>query len=238
MKSQQSRPNVLFILIDDMGWMDLSCQGSDFYETPNIDRLKDEGMQFNRAYASCPVCSPTRASIMTGKYPANVGITQWIGGNLSGKVVGAPYLHYLPLKEKSLAQTFKENGYKTYSVGKWHLGDEEHWPTKHGFDRNIAGCHMGNPYHGYFSPYNIPTLENGPKGEYLTDRLTHEAIKLLKTNGKSPFFMYMSYYSVHTPIQAPQENVEKFKKKAAQRELDQVDPYETEEINLYLNRGK
>ena len=220
------KPNIIFILIDDMGWKDLGCQGSKFYETPNIDTLAKEGMRFTRAYAACPVCSPTRASIMTGKYPARVGITQWIGGKLRGKLIGAPYLHYLPLEEKTIASALKGEGFKTYHVGKWHLGDKPYWPEHHGFDINIGGCHMGNPYSGYFSPYNIPTLENGPKGEYLTDRLTDEAIKLLEANGDSPFFLHMSYYSVHTPIQAPEENVSKFKKKASKLGLDKEQEYE------------
>lgn len=219
------KPNVLFILIDDMGWKDLSCTGSTFYETPNIDSIAKEGMMFTRAYASCPVCSPTRASIMTGKYPARVGITQWIGGSTRGKVIGAPYLHYLPLEEKSLARAFKEHGYKTYHVGKWHLGDEPYWPEHHGFDVNVGGCHMGSPWHGYFSPYSIPTLKDGPKGEYLTDRLTDEAIHLLEQNGDEPFFFNMWYYSVHMPIQVPRENIEKFEEKAKKTGLDKKEAF-------------
>ncbi len=222
---KNDRPNVLFILIDDMGWMDLSCQGSTFYETPNIDRIAREGMRFTRAYASCPVCSPTRASILTGKYPARLGITQWIGGSNRGRVIDAPYLHYLPLEEKTIARALKDRGYNTYHVGKWHLGDEPYWPEHHGFDVNVAGCHWGSPWNGYFSPWGIPTLKNGPDGEYLTDRLTREAIALLEKNGKSPFFMYMSYYSVHRPVQAPAESIEKFKKKARMLGLDKRDAF-------------
>lgn len=216
-----SKPNILFILIDDMGWKDLSCQGSTFYETPRIDSIARDGMRFTRAYASCPVCSPTRASIMTGKYPARVGITQWIGGHNRGKVVDAPYLHYLPLEEKSIARAFKEHGYKTYHVGKWHLGDEPYWPEHHGFDVNVGGCHWGSPWRGYFSPWGIPTLPDGPAGEYLTDRLADEAIKLLEANGDAPFFMYWSHYAVHRPIQSPKPLVEKYKEKAAVSGLDQ-----------------
>ncbi|MBN2151543.1 MAG: sulfatase [Candidatus Lokiarchaeota archaeon] len=213
-------PNVLLIIIDDLGWVDLSCQGSTFYETPRIDSIARDGVRFTRAYASCPVCSPTRASIMTGKYPARVGITQWIGGHNRGRVIDAPYLHYLPLEEKTVAKAFKERGYKTYHVGKWHLGDEPYWPEHHGFDVNVGGCHWGSPWHGYFSPWGIPTLPDGPRGEYLTDRLTDEAIRLLESNGDAPFFMYWSHYAVHRPIQSPKPLVEKYRAKAAASGLD------------------
>ncbi|RMD73942.1 MAG: sulfatase, partial [Lentisphaerae bacterium] len=152
------RPNILFILIDDLGCRDLTCFGSTFYETPNLDRLAASGLKFERAYASCPVCSPTRASIMSGKYPARVGITQFIGGRSEGKLKDVPYLHYLPLEEKSIASALREQAnYQTWHLGKWHLGDEPFYPEHHGFDVNIGGCHMGGPgKNGYFSPYNVP----------------------------------------------------------------------------------
>lgn len=236
-KAKESRPNIVFILIDDMGWKDLGCQGSEFYETPNIDKIAAEGIRFTRAYASCPVCSPTRASFLTGKYPARVGITQWIGGKTVGKVISAPYTHYLPLKEKTLPKILKEYGYRTYHVGKWHLGDEPYYPEHQGFDVNVAGCHWGNPYHGYFSPYKNPKLEDGPKGEYLTDRLTDEAIQILETNGDAPFFLYLPYYSVHTPVQAPKEDIEYFKEKRARLGLDKKNPYIREKIDFFLERG-
>jgi arylsulfatase A-like enzyme len=239
------RPNILFILIDDMGWMDLSCQGSKFYETPNIDSIAREGLQFTRAYASCPVCSPTRASLLTGKYPARVGITQWIGGENRGKVIGAPYLHNLPLSEYTLPKTLKDNGYNTFHVGKWHLGDNKYSPEKHGFDVNIGGCHMGSPWSGYFSPYNIPTLPDGPEGEYLTDRLTDEAIKLIKNHIKdsnngnySPFFLNMSFYSVHTPVQAPNEEIAYFERKLKDMKLDEIDPLIYEDIDFHLENRR
>ncbi|MHA1338861.1 MAG: sulfatase [Promethearchaeota archaeon] len=232
------KPNILFILIDDLGWKDLSCMGSEFYETPNIDSIADNGVKFTHTYASCPVCSPTRASIMTGKYPARVGITQWIGGHYRGKLIGADYLPYLPLEEKTIAKTLKENGYKTYHIGKWHLGDEKYYPENHGFDVNIGGCHWGHPWNGYFSPYNNPRLQNGPKGEYLTDRLTDEAIKLLKSNGDSPFFMYMAYYSVHKPIQVPEEEVQRFKEKQKRLGLAKIDPFIKDDCGMYLENTK
>lgn len=219
------RPNILFILIDDLGWRDLACYGSTFYETPNLDRLAAQGLQFTNAYASCPVCSPTRASIMTGKYPARVGITQYIGGNNSGKLSEVPYLHYLPLEETSVATALREGGYQTWHVGKWHLGDEPFYPTRHGFDVNIGGCHHGMPPrpHHHWSPYAIPTLPPGPPGEYLADRLTNEAIKLLQTRDKSrPFYLNLWHYAVHTPLQAPEHLVEKYRQKARALKLDTV----------------
>ena len=225
-----SKPNFLFILIDDLGWKDLRCYGSEFYETPNLDRLAQEGMSFTDAYAACPVCSPTRASILTGKYPANVGVTDWIdwGGAVHpcrGKRIDAPYIDHLPLEEKSLATALNEAGYATWHVGKWHLGGEPYHPEHHGFDVNVGGCHLGCPASGYFSPYHIPTLEDGPTGEYLTDRLTDEAITLIEGNDGRPFFLNLWYYSVHTPIQARQETIERFEAKAREMGLDKVDAF-------------
>src|ERR1035437_1931951 len=182
--------NVVMMLVDDMGQRDLGCYGSTFYETPVLDRLAGEGMLFTNGYASCPVCSPTRASIMSGKYPARLGVTDWIGGNNSGKLSAVPYLHYLPLEEISVASALREAGYQTWHVGKWHLGDAPFYPEKHGFDVNIGGCHMGHPSGGYWSPYKNPKVVDGPAGEYLTDRLTTDAIDLLKKRDRSrPFFL-------------------------------------------------
>jgi len=214
------RPNFLFILIDDMGWRDLSCYGSTFYETPNIDRLARRGMTFTDAYASCPVCSPTRASIMTGKYPATVGITNFIAGAAKGKLLSVPYHHELPLSEKTVAAALRAGGYQTWHVGKWHLGKEPYWPEQHGFDVNVAGCHWGHPANGYFSPWRIPTLAERPDGEYLTDRLTDEAIALIERKDERPFFLNMWYYSVHTPIQAKREHIARFEAKARELGLD------------------
>jgi len=221
-----NKPNILFILIDDLGWMDLSCYGSSFYETPHLDGLAREGMRFTDAYAACPVCSPTRGSILTGKYPATLGITNYIGGNARGKVIDAPYIDHLPLEEQTVAAALRENGYRTYSVGKWHLGGEPYWPEHHGFDVNIGGCDWGYPKGGYFSPWNNPCLENGPEGEYLTDRLTNEAIRLLQNNGNAPFFMYLSYYAVHVPVQAPEGLIEKYRRKSKEFGLDTVKTFE------------
>jgi arylsulfatase A-like enzyme len=220
------RPNIVFILIDDMGWMDLGCQGSSFYETPNLDALAMRGMRFTDGYASCPVCSPTRASILTGRYPATVQITNFIYGQARGKLLSAPYLDHLPLEETTVATTLGDGGYSTWHVGKWHLGGEDYWPDKHGFEKNIGGCQWGLPKQGYFSPYGCPTLSDGPEGEYLTDRLTDEAIALIRNRSDKPFFLNLCHYAVHTPIQAPQHLVEKYKRKAASLGLDKKDPLE------------
>jgi len=229
------RPNIVFVLIDDLGWRDLGCYGSTFHETPNLDKLAAEGMSFTDAYAACPVCSPTRASILTGKYPANVGVTDWIDWGKGthpcrGKLIDAPYVDHLPLEEKSLAAALKEGGYNTWHVGKWHLGGAPYLPEHHGFDVNVGGCHWGCPINGYFSPYTIPELEDGPDGEYLTDRLTDEAIRLIENNRSKPFFLNMWYYTVHTPIQAKPEYIEMFKAKAKATGLDRIDPFQEGEF--------
>ena len=217
------RPNIVFILIDDLGWRDLGCYGSSFYETPALDKLAAEGMRFTNAYAACPVCSPTRASLLTGKYPATVGITDYIDWTdayhpCRGRLVDVPYLKGLPRNEKTIAAALREAGYATWHIGKWHLGDVGSHPEDHGFDINIGGCKLGHPHRGYFSPYAIPTLPDGPSGEYLTDRLTDEAIALLTSHVASdpgrPFFMNLCHYAVHTPIQAPAELVDKYRRKA------------------------
>ena len=225
-----SRPNIIFILIDDMGWKDLSCYGSDFYETPNLDRLAFQGMRFTDAYAACPVCSPTRASILSGKYPATVGVTHYIGGCGKGRLLEAPYTDHLPLSEKSVASSLHDAGYTTWHIGKWHLGDPPYYPEHHGFDVNIAGCHWGHPHNGYFSPWGIETMPDGPEGEYLTDHLTDEAINLVRNNDGTPFYMNLWYYSVHTPIQAKAEKILKYEEKARKMGLDTCKTFEEGEF--------
>jgi arylsulfatase A-like enzyme len=216
----RKRPNFVFFLIDDMGWADVSCYGSNFYETPNIDRLAREGMRFTDAYAACPVCSPTRASIMTGKYPARLGITQWIGA--SQKPV--EYVDRMALEEVTIAEALKEAGYLTGFVGKWHLSSRtadraDYYPDKQGFDVNIAGDWSGAPP-SYFHPYKrgTRTLETmppgGEQGDYLTDRLTDEALEFLDTSKNRPFLLYLSHYAVHTPLQSKQQLTDKYKAKA------------------------
>lgn len=229
-----AHPNIIMILLDDLGWMDLSCQGSQFYETPYIDALFRSGMSFNNAYAACPVCSPSRASILSGKYPARLHLTDWIDhGNYhpcKGKLIDAPYIKGLPVQEHSLAASLQEAGYQTWHVGKWHLGKSESYPEKHGFDVNIGGCSWGHPAHGYFSPYQMENLSDGPVDEYLTQRLGNEAVRLIQTREKDkPFFLNFWHYAVHAPMQAPKEWVRYFEQKQARMGLDQIVPFEAGE---------
>ncbi|MBI5726164.1 MAG: sulfatase [Planctomycetes bacterium] len=213
------KPNIIFILIDDLGCRDLGCFGSGFYETPNLDRLAAEGMRFTNAYASCPVCSPTRASVMTGRYPARVGITQYIGGHAFGRLCDVPYFHFLPRTEHTIASALREGGYAVWHVGKWHLGGTGSLPEDHGFEVNLGGCGWGMP-RTYWSPYGNPKLADGPAGEYLTDRLTDESIRLIQAAGDRPFFLHLCHYAVHIPIQSPPDLVEKYRRKAAAMGLD------------------
>jgi arylsulfatase A-like enzyme len=218
-RSAPPRPNIVFILIDDMGWRDLGCYGSSFYETPNIDALARTGTRFTQAYAASPVCSPTRASLMSGKHPARVGITQYIGGHSVGSLNDVPYFHGLPESEYSLARALRDGGYRTWHVGKWHLGGRRHWPDRHGFDVNVGGTEIGSPS-TFFSPYDIATLPDGPDGECLTDRITDEAIQLISESDDRPFFLNLWHYAVHTPIEAPPGLVAKYRAKAAALGLD------------------
>lgn len=220
------KPNIVMILIDDMGWRDLQCFGSTFYETPNIDALAAEGTVFTQAYASCPVCSPSRASLMTGKYPARVGLTQYLGGHDWGKLMEVPYVDHLPLEEYTLPKALRDAGYHTWNVGKWHLGEKEYYPEHQGFEVNIGGCSWGHPAKGYFAPWGIETLpEDVPEGTYLTDYLTDRAVDLIQKNDGAPFFLYWSHYAVHTPIQAKPEDLARFEEKSRRMKLDQLDPY-------------
>lgn len=222
----KDRPNIVFILADDMGWSDLGCYGADLYETPNIDNLSTNGVKFTDAYAM-PVCSPTRAALLTGRHAARVRMTIWSEGSLRGpqnrKLLQADSLHSLPHSETTLAKHLQEAGYLTALVGKWHLGDADHYPETHGFDVNIGGTHWGAPQtfwypyrgEGYFGPgYRyVPHLEFGKPGEYLTDRLTDEALAVIESAGETPFFLYLSHHAPHTPIQAKAEDVRLFESK-------------------------
>ena len=216
--SKQHPPNIVFILADDLGWKDLGCYGSEFYETPNLDRLAREGMRFTDAYASACVCSPTRASLLTGKSPARLHLTDWLPGrpDSSSQKMYAPKIETcLASGETTLAEALQKEGYATASVGKWHLGQApENGPEYHGFEFQIAGSGRGNPA-SYFSPYQLPQLRDGPAGEYLTDRLTEEALHFVEQNKERPFFLYLPFYAVHTPLQAKQALEEKYKEKAA-----------------------
>jgi arylsulfatase A-like enzyme len=217
-----SRPNVVLILIDDLGWTDLGCQGSQFYETPHIDRLAASGMRFTQGYSACTVCSPTRAAVLTGQYPARLRITDWIEGHKRpfAKLQVPDWTMHLPHETLTLAEIFQASGYATCHIGKWHLGGEEFWPTTHGFDRNVGGNHRGQPP-SYFFPYEregikLPGLAEGKEGEYLVDRLTDEAIRFITSSKDQPFFLYLPHYTVHTPLQAKPELVAKYRSKAAQ----------------------
>jgi arylsulfatase A-like enzyme len=223
-------PNVVFLLADDLGWKDLACYGSSFYETPNLDRLAASGIRFTNAYAACPVCSPTRASILTGKYPQRTGITDYIGAaqpdkwNRPTKLRPAPYAEQLALGETTIAETLQAAGYATFFAGKWHLGGEKFWPEHQGFDVNMGGIDRGGPYGGdkYFSPYGNPRLPDGPKGEHLPDRLATEAAKFIADHKEDPFLVYLSFYSVHTPLMARPDLEKKYI--AKRRTLKPIEP--------------
>jgi arylsulfatase A-like enzyme len=221
----EKKQSFVFILVDDLGWADLGYSGSTFYETPNIDILSKESIQFTHGYSSGSVCSPSRAAIMTGKHPARVNITDWIpGNNPKNKILLGPEdLNELPLRETTLAESLKANGYTTFFAGKWHLGGDGYLPENQGFETNIGGHHAGSPPGGYYTPYKNPKLSDGPNGEYLTDRLTNESISFLDTIGQNPFFLFLTYYSVHTPIQPNKEHIGKFEAKLARMEDSGID---------------
>jgi len=212
-------PNVIVILVDDLGLTDLSCYGSQFYETPNIDQLAKDGVKFTQAYSSSTVCSPTRAALLTGKYPARLHLTDWIPGYPSpaDKLKSPTWQKFLSPDEITLAQQFKSAGYSTVLIGKWHLAPNEkdadaYSPLKYGFDLNIGGNHLGQPG-SFFSPYKIPTLTDGPVGEFLTDRESVEAVKFIEQNQDKPFFLYLAHYAVHQPIAGKPEVIKKFEQK-------------------------
>lgn len=230
---QEAKPNVILILLDDFGYTDLGCYGSRFYESPNLDNLARQGLRFTDAYAACPVSSPTRASIMTGKYPVKTGITDWIPGRQASnngsprdKFTARPFTLNMALEEVTIAEMLRDNGYKTMISGKWHLGEDSlYWPENQGFEVNRGGFSKGSPTkdkinNGYFPPYGNPRLKDGPKGEYLTDRLTDEAIRFIGENSKNPFFIYLPYYAVHNPMQAKDEHIKKFEEKARRMGID------------------
>ncbi|MDA8775188.1 sulfatase [Opitutales bacterium] len=214
----EKKTNFVFFLVDDMGMMDLGTYGSTFHVTPNIDKLAKTGMKFNYGYAACPVCSPTRASIMTGRHPVRVDITDWIPGssnNKKNKLLHPQDRDNLALKEVTIAEELKSHGYQTFFAGKWHLGNEGHWPTDQGFDFNIGGHHRGAPPGGYYSPWANPVLKSKKKDEYLTERLTEESTRFLeKRDSDKPFLLYLSYYNIHTPIQAYKKHIGHYQKKA------------------------
>lgn len=238
-RKEGPRPNIILITIDDLGWADLGCYGSTYYETPHIDRLAAAGIRFTSAYASAAICSPTRAALMTGKAPARTGITDWIRARFQGGEIPGDNTYkrtyeggpddsllcpsnplWLELEETTIAEALKGVGYTTAHIGKWHLGTDEWYPEKQGFDINIGGCDYGQPP-SYFDPYSndklsgIHNLPSRKEGEYLADRLADEAVNFIVGHRDGPFFLNMADYAVHTPIQGKPELVEKYKNKPA-----------------------
>ena len=220
----ENRANVVLILADDLGWTDLGCYGSEFYRTPNLDRLAREGMRFTTAYAAAPVCSPTRAALLTGKHPARLHLTDWLpgrGDRPDQKLARPKIIQQLPLEEITLAEALKTAGYATAHVGKWHLGGSGFNPEQQGFDVNIAGDQSGSPA-SYFAPFrnaqrSMPGLEQSDPGEYLTDRLILEAEKFIESNRDHPFFLYLAHYAVHIPLGAKSNLVARYQSAPAGR---------------------
>lgn len=226
-RGQCHSPNVVFILIDDLGWRDVGCFGSDFYETPNIDRLSAAGVSFSSAYASCHVSSPSRASLLTGQYPATVGVTDWLPGRreypfqrLSTTVVPQD----LPHECYTLAEAFRDNGYVTACIGKWHLGETGSLPQEHGFDTHIPNGYLRGWPDTYYAPFNMNGY-NGDEGDYLTDKMTDEAVAFIESNKDSPFFMLLSHFAVHDPIEGRADLVRKYTEKLAGMQKPELEPY-------------
>lgn len=208
-------PNVVLFLVDDLGWTDLGCYGSPLYETPHIDRFAKENVRFTQAYAACHVCSPTRASIMTGKYPATLQMTDWLPGRKEfpfQRLKNATIRQHMPFEETTLAEALKEHGYATGHFGKWHLGENPSGPLQHGFEVQVPRWNKGWPNAGYHAPFRLDGLADAP-GDYLTDRLTDEALKYIEQNRERPFFLYLSHFAVHDPIQGRPDLVRKYRAK-------------------------
>ncbi|MEK6478993.1 sulfatase [Catalinimonas sp. 4WD22] len=221
-KAQQPanvQPNIIFVLADDLGWADINCfdpLNRQYYETPNIDRLAQEGMKFTQAYTNAANCSPTRAALISGQYYPHQPIYH-VGNSPSGKMISAPNAHELPADKITIAEALKVGGYTTALIGKWHIGDSPTTgPEQQGFDINIGGYNMGNPggwEGGYFQPNNNPYIEDAKEGEYLTDYLTRKATEFIEGHQNQPFYLQLTYYTPHTPLQAPEDLVEKYSKK-------------------------
>ena len=247
-----SRPNILFILADDLGWSDLGCYGADLHETPQIDRLAKEGVRFTQAYAMS-VCSPTRATLMTGKHAARLHYTIWSEGAIGGgpkkrALREAEAVSALSHDETTIAKLLHDAGYLTALVGKWHLGGWEYYPETHGFDINIGGTGWGAPQ-TFWWPYSgsgrygaefryVPHLEYGKTGEYLTDRLTDEAMQVIDRAGDKPFFLYLAHHAVHTPIEAKPDDVRHFEGKRRDGMQHQHPVYAAMTKNLDDNVGR
>ncbi len=228
-KAEKKKPNVVFILADDLGWKDLSCYGSDYYETPNIDAFAESAISFTNAYTASPLCSPTRASILTGQEPGRLRFTTPAGHVpkvvLDPKETFEAPAHFktacpqtrtrLPNDYLTFAEVLKNNGYSTAFMGKWHLGHEPYIPEKQGFDVVVGGReHPGPPPPGhFFSPWNCATLPVAPEGTHISDVLTDEAIKYMTEKKNNPFLLCLWYYDVHAPFQAKEELKEKYERK-------------------------
>lgn len=241
-ESRAEKLNFVVILVDDLGWMDLSCQGSDYFRTPNVDRLAREGTRFTNGYAACAVCSPTRAAVQTGRYPGRIGVTDWIRsmfqrgdlgtpdknpteyvGGKNSKLLCPPNPYWMEHEEVTIAEALHGSGYKSAYVGKWHLGDEAWYPPGQGYDVNKGGCDYGQPP-SYFDPFNqpkakhpmiqagIPGLPGRMPGQYLTHREAEEAVELITAWKDQPFYIQISHYAVHTPIQAIAEVAAKYER--------------------------
>ncbi len=212
--------NILFILMDDLGWHDTQPYGNKFIDTPNLTKFATESARFTNAYAACPVCSPTRASIMTGKYPAKLHLTDWIPGRKQwpyAKLLVPAFEQQLPLSETTIPEVLGKT-YRSAAIGKWHLGGQGFSPKDQGFGTNIGGTQAGSPAK-YFGPYSLPNLTLEP-GEFLTRRLSLEGDKFIRAEPKQPFFLYEAHFTVHLPLAAPPELIEKYKK----RDIGDCDP--------------
>ena len=198
-----ARPNIVFLLLDDMGYADVGAYGNTYHRTPNIDRLAAGGIRFTDAYAAAPNCSPTRASILTGRWPARIGVTQYLPGNMlpHAKLLQVDLPLGLPSKETVLAEPLAAAGYSTACIGKWHLGAGQYAPEMRGFDESFASGHWGS-HRSMFAPHRKLLVPGTKDGDYLTDVLTAAAERFIERNKDRPFFLYLSYYSIHGPIQA------------------------------------
>lgn len=211
-------PNIVVFLVDDLGWRDLQCYGSEFHRTPRIDEFAARGVRFTQAYAACHVCSPTRASVLTGRYPARLKLTDWLPGRRDfafQKLRNAATIQQLPLSEVTVAEVLREHGYRTAHIGKWHLGEDPGGPLQQGFDVRVPNWNKGWPKTGFYAPFDLDGLPDEP-GDYLTDRLTDEAEKFMETQRDVPFFLYFSHFAVHDPIEGRRDLVEAFESRRGQ----------------------
>jgi arylsulfatase A-like enzyme len=234
LQAEEAKPNIVIFLVDDLGWRDLGCYGSPLYETPHIDHFAGESVRFTQAYAACHVCSPTRASLLTGKYPARLRLTDWLPGRKEfpfQRLKNAAIHQHLPLEETTIAEALKQHGYATAHFGKWHLGEDPAGPLAQGFDLQVPRWNKGWPNGSYHAPFRLDGLEDAP-GEYLTDRLTDEALKYIEQNRQRPFFLYLSHFAVHDPIQGRSDLVSKYRAK-----LEKLQPAAAGDQRAFLLEG-